>query len=295
MAVTRKIALSAMEDTQTDVLQQDIPININPEPTSIGTQQYVVFRLVNKKVKRLTLDGISHDVLNPKTKEYETMRLIRGAKSIWTTELTELLKDKDYVNKNRIGLQFLDGICRIAMHEKNKLEFARNHPSNVGKRRNGAGKYDFYEYDAAEEQKMRHDARITRIKTIQTISDMEGSKMQKLALFLGVKPYDDEVGLPRNEDGFRTELLILADTKPEIVNRYLGSQEVEVAYLVRKGIMDGKIDLGGQTGNAIWAGNAGFIGKIPSGRKPIEYLTELAMTNSNEGRTFKEQLESIIT
>jgi hypothetical protein len=45
----------------------------------------------------------------------------------------------------------------------------------------------------------------------------------------------------------------------------------------------------------MWAGNGGFIGKIPQHRKPLEYLTELAMTNSQEGKQFKEQLESIIT
>lgn len=265
------------------------------EPTEAPTQQYIVFRLVKKKVKRLTLDGICHEVVNPKTKIPETIRLIRGASSIWTTELTETLKDKEYCNKNRMGLQFLDGICRIGTNEKIKLDYARNHKDNVGKNRHGSGKFDFYEYDAAEEQKMRHEKQMTRINLIQTISTMEEKKMTKLALFLGVKPYDEEVGLPKTPDGYRSELLIKADTQPETVKRYLNAKEVDVAYLVRKGIMDGKIDLGGQTGNVIWAGNGGFIGKLPSSRKPLEYLTELAMTNSQEGKQFKEQLESIVT
>lgn len=295
MAVTRKIAMSAMDGEP--VLEQEIgsPININPEPVTVVKQQNIIFRMVNKKQRRFTLDGICHDVKNPKTGQYETMRLIRGAHSIWSTELVEFLKDKEYVNKNRIGAQFSDGICRVPVTDKNKLEYLRNHPSNVGKVRTGVGKFDFYEYDAAEEQRIRHEARLGRIKTIQIISEMDEQKMTKLALFLGIKPYDDEVGLPRNADGFRTELLILADTKTEIVNRYINSQEVEVAYLVRKAIMDAKIDLGGQTGNVVWAGGTGYICKIPTGRKAIEYLTELAMTNSRDGISFKEQLEAIIT
>lgn len=293
--VTKKIALAAMNEDATQTVQEDIfsPININPEPIQVAQQQYVVFRLVNKKVKRLTLDGICNDVKNPNTGEYETMRLIRGARSVWTSELTEFLKDRDYVNKNRIGLQFVDGICRVAVHEKNKLEFARNNPHNVGKQRNGAGKYDFYEYDAAEEQKMRFDRQMIRINLIQTIGGMAEDKMIKLALYLGVKPYDDEVGMPKTPNGFRTELLMKADTQPEIVSKYMDSKEVEISYLVRKAIMDAKIDLGGQVGNAIWAGGGGFIGKIPTNRKPLEYLTELAMTNSNEGRQFREQLETM--
>ena len=79
-------------------------------------------------------------------------------------------------------------------------------------------------------------------------------------------------------DGYRTELLVMADTKPDTVNRYINSAEVDVAYMVRKAISEAKIDLGGGNGNVIWAGGGGHIGKIPAGRKPVEYLTELAMT-----------------
>lgn len=299
-------SLKHVQESQGTLLQEETPpIELGNTFESIGTGneqgsgapevKYVVFKLVKKKVRRLTLDGICHDVPNPNNNNKpETIRLIRGASSIWSTELTEMLKDKEYVNKNRVGLHFEDGICRIGTHELVKLDFARHNKNNVGKNRHGSGKYDFYEYDAAEEQKMRHEKQMSRINLIQVISTMDEKKMVKLALFLGIKPYDDEVGLPKTPDGYRTELLIKADTQPEIVNRYMNAKEVEVSYLVRKGITDAKIDLGGQTGNVMWAGNGGHIGKIPIGRKPLEYLTELAMTNSNEGKLFKEQLESMV-
>ncbi len=281
-------------EQQTSSLDFDF-IHTEDTPIKAPVQQYVVFRLVKKKVKRLTLDGICHNVMNPKTNIPETIRLIRGAPSIWTSELTEFLKDKEYCSKNRIGMQFLDGICRIASDELNRLEYGRYHKSNVGKNRNDSGKFDFYEYDAAEEQKMRHEKQMSRINTIQAISAMDEKKMVKLALFLGIKPYDEEVGLPKTPDGYRGELLIKADTQPEIVNKYLNAKEVEVAYLIRKAITDAKIDLGGQGGSVIWAAGGGHIGRIPQNRKPMEYLTELAMTNSQEGKQFKEQLEQMIT
>lgn len=298
MAVTKRLVDEAMQGSNTLPLQESS--FTFPDSTALPTvvppeQQYVVFMLVKKKQKKLTLDGICHNVINPKTNEPETIWLLRGARSIWGSELVEQLKDKAYLNRNRLSLQFRDGMCRIPVTEKRMLEYARHHQDNVGKNRGGSGKYDFYEYDAAEEQKMRHDARMNRIRLIQVISEMTDDKMVKLALFLGIKPYDDEVGLPRTPDGFRTELLIKADTQPETVLRYINKPEVEISYLIRKGIMEGKIDLGGQTGNIIWAGNAAFICKLPQNRKAIEYLTEFAMTNSNEGRIFKEQLESIVT
>lgn len=294
MATTRKIALSAQEGDMYTA-EPELQINVNPEPIAVTPQQYVIFKLVNDKMNKFTLDGISHDVINPKTKEPETMRLIRGARSIWTTDLTELLKDKEYVNKNRIGAQFVGGICRVAMHEKNKIDYLRNHPSNVKERRNGSGRYDFYEYDANEEQKKKHDSTMKRIRMIQAVTIMEENKMKKLALFLGVRPTDDEIGIPRTVEGFRTELMIIADKRPDMVEKYIDSPEVEISYLVRKAILEAKIDLGTQNGNAIWAGGTGFICKIPSSEKPVAYLTQFAMTNSDEGRAFKEQLETLAT
>lgn len=293
MATSRKMAMSALDgdNLATETLPE---ININPEPVlTKAVQQYVVFRLVNDKMNKFTLDGICHDVENPKTKKHETMRLLRGASSIWTSELTEVLKDKEYVNKNRVGVQFLGGVARIPVKEKNTLEYLRLHPANVGDRRNGAGKFDFYEYDVTAEQKRKHDAEMDRVLLISEISTMDENKMVKLALFLGIKPNEEEVGLPRTPQGFRTELMLLASKRPADVKKYIGSTEVDISYAIRKAILDARIDL--TNGTAMWAGNGGFICKIPKNDRPLPYLTEFALTNTAEGRTFKEQLETIST
>ncbi len=300
MATTLKDVQDSMSGTLDTVLEQIHQPHQSyadslamPNPTA--KQMYHVFKLVRKGQKRLTLDGICRDVKNPSTGKFETIRLIRDAHSIWSSDLTEFLKDKEHISKNRIGLQFLNGICRIPVDDVHRLEYARMHKSNVGTARNGSGKYDFYEYDAAEEQKMRYDKQMKRISLIQSIGGMNDDKIVKLALYLGIKPNDDEIGLPKTMNGFKTELLVMADTQPERVGTYIDSREVEVSYLVRKAIMESKIDLGGSTGNIIWAAGKGFICKLPQARKPLEYLTELAMTNNKEGNQFKEQLETLIT
>lgn len=299
MATTLGQVQSAMkgEKPQPELSDSFIPNVIDETPLVTPERQYVVFKLVKKGQRRLHIDGIGEGI-NPNTKEIERIWLIRGQKTIWQSELGDVLKDLDkpnsYVSKNRISLQFNDGICRIPVHDKLKLDYARANLHNVGKKRTGSGKYDYYEYDAAEEQKMRHEKQLSRINLLQTISGMEEQKVIKLALYLGVKPYDDETGLPKTPDGYKTELLMRADTQPENVAKYINSQEVEVSYLVRRAITDVKIDLGGAKGTVTWA-SGGHIGKIPQGRKPIEYLTELAMTNSDEGRKFKEQLQQIVT
>lgn len=296
MATSLKHVQMAMQTEVAEPVQNEVishtPTGIGAEGQKLAERQYVIFRLVNKKQRRLNVDGICHEVINPKTGNPETIRLIRGASSIWTSELTELLKDKEYVNKNRISLRFEDGICRIGVHEKIKLEYARHNTHNVGRNRVGSGKYDYYEYDAAEEANFRYQKQMNKVNTVIAVNNLPVDKMKKLALFFDIKPYD-ELGMPKTDEGMKAELLVKADSQPELIKKYMDSAEVEISYLVRKAIIEAKIDLGGQSGNAIWAHGKGFIAKIPAGRKALEYLTELAMTNSEQGRTFKEQLEQM--
>lgn len=258
-------------------------------------QGYVIFRLVKKKQRRLRIDGIGTG-RRPDGKR-ERIWLIRGANSIWQSELTDLIKDVDkqnsYISKNRESLLFEDGICRIPVDDELHLEYARANVLNVGKNRAGSGKYDYYEYDAQEEQRFRLEKQMQRINLVAKISTMAEEKMKKIAAFMGVS-FVDELGMPKGIDGVRSELLIKADTQPEIVEKYIDSKEVEISWLVRRAILEAKIDLTAQQGNALWAGGQGFIAKIPTNRKAYEYLTELAMTNSDEGRNFKEQLEKMV-
>lgn len=268
------------------------------EPVQPAKQGYVIFRLVKKKQRRLRIDGICDNAFNPKTKETERAYLIRGTKSIWQSDLTDLIKDIDkpssYINKNRISLLFEDGICRIPITDKNQLEYARVNIHNVGKNRTGTGKFDYYEYDPQEEQKFRLEKQMHRIKMISKANEIPEDKMKKLAAFMGIS-FLDELGMPKGVEGVRSELMIKADTQPELFERYIDSREVEISWLVRRAILDTKIDLTAQNGSALWAGGQGFIAKIPSTRKAYEYLTELAMTNSDEGRTFLEQLKTSVT
>jgi hypothetical protein len=174
------------------------------------------------------------------------------------------------------------------------LEFMRKNKHNVGKRISGAGKFDFYEYDPATEQKERMAKQLLKIEMVVKVKEMPEDRMKKLASFFGIA-FVDELGQLKSAEGIRTELMLKADNDPVTFQKYIDSKEVEISYLVKRAIIDAKIDLGGQTGNATWANGKGFIAKIPSSRKPYEYLTELAMTNSDEGRKFKEQLETLIT
>jgi hypothetical protein len=270
----------------------DTPVNLRNN-TQIAEQQFVIFKLV-KKQKRFWLDGICDNVLNPKTKRRERTWLLNGADSIWQSDLLELLKDKEYRNRNRRSILFEEGIAMVRITDERGLEFLRVHTSNVGHNRSGSGKKDFYEYDAASEQTARLERQMLKINMVIKAKEMPADKMKKLASFFGIM-FVDDLGMPKNDDGIRAELMLKADSNPDLFSKYIDSQEVEVSYMVKRAIIDAKIDLTGQHGNALWAGGKGFICKIPAGRKPYEYLTELAMTNSEDGKRFKEELQTFGT
>ena len=251
--------------------------------------KYHIFRLVKKKKGRTYVDGICDNATNPTTKKRERIYLINGSHSIWQSELGDLLKDKEYMRTNRRSLVFENGVCRIPSWDDRALEYARANTKNVGKLRSGNGKFDYYEYDAAAEQAARLERQMLKINMVIKAKEMPEAKMTQLASFLGIS-FVDELGMPKGSEGIRAELMIKADNHPELFEKYIDSEEVSVQYMVKKAIIEAKIDLTGQAGNALWSGGKGFIAKIPAGRKPYEYLTELAMTNSDEGRRFKEQL-----
>lgn len=272
-----------------------IPTDIKPEER-LQDVRNILFKLVKKKRGRTHLDNCCDNVMNPETKRPERIWLLNGAHSIWDSDLEHILKDKSRYERSRRGrdIIFVDGVLRVRNTDLLMLEFLRANTNNVGKSKVGSGPYSFFEYDPEQEQKERHAKQLLKIEMVIKAKEMPIDKAKKLASFLGIT-FVDEIGMPKSDEGIRTELMLKADTHPADFQKYIDSKEVEVSYMVKRAIIDAKIDLTGQSGNAIWSQGKGFICKIPSTRKPYEYLTELAMTNSDEGRKFKEQLEQIVT
>ena len=285
-----------VEDSMRGTKQQDKPQSFFNNTASVEATpntgvKYHIFRLVKKKKGRTHLHGVDDFAKNPTTGKRERIYLLRGAHSIWQSELGEVLKDREYLSTQRRSLIFENGVLRVPEWDERALEYARAHSANVGTLRTGNGKFDFYEYDAGAEQAMRHKKQLLKIDMVIKAKEMPVEKMRKLASFLGIS-FVDELGMPKGDDGVRTELMMKADNFPEQFEKYIDSEEVDVQYMVKKAIIEAKIDLTGQQGNALWAGGKGFIAKIPVGRKPFEYLTELAMTNSDDGKRFKEELQT---
>jgi hypothetical protein len=304
--MARKSASVTTQDINFSLSGESDSGSISPFPADEAAQiaradasepqhEFVIYKLVNTKKKgRVHIDGID-DIINPATGKLERIILIAGAPSIWAKDLVELLKDKDYVRQNRRSLTFENGVLRVPSWDTQALEWIRHcrHCIDNPSRRSGS-KFEFFEYNPRKQEEAAMKREMLSLDMAIAAKEMEEEKMRKLASFLGIG-FIDDLGRAKSAEGIRRELMLRAKNDPEKFQKLIGSKEVEVAYLVTRAIIDAKIDLGGASGSVVWSGNGGFIAKVPLSRKPKEYLIELALSHSEEGRKFLDGLQHMIS
>lgn len=257
---------------------------------------YVIFKLVNKTRNGGVYIPNIADAINPATGKMERMRLLTGVDTVWQKEQKDL--PKEYIEKNGRNIQFPRGakFVRIPVWDTTMLEFARRCPHNIGNpdRKTGS-KIEFYEYDPMREAKEAEEKEFMALDMAIKAREMPEAKMRKHASFLKIQFVDAEMGLPKQIGKIRQEYMLYAKRNPEHFKQTMDTQEVDIQYAIKMAILDAKIDIGKQPGTAFWSNSMGVISRIPPNRKPLEYLTELAMTNTPEGRAFKEQLNTQMT
>ena len=265
-----------------------------PSRVTHPENELVIFKLVDNNKKGGVFIPHIDDVLNPETKREERMRLLVGVNSIWMKDQKDL--DANYVRQNARSLHFPRGkkIMAIRKTDTAALEFARLTRHNV-KGVNGwqGSKFGFYEYDAAAEAKAALDRELLELDMAIAVRELDEANVIKYMQFLKLPIYDQITGQVKESGLLRRELMLYAKRRPDAFKSLIQerSKEVETTHLVNKLIVDAKIDIASQPGRAFWANGGGLIGVIPNGRRPNEYLAELAMTNSEEGRTFNKQLQ----
>lgn len=255
-------------------------------------EKFVVFKLCDN-----TREGGVHlpnedDVINPKTGKIERIRLLSGVDTIWMKEQKDL--PPEYVKAYRRTLVFHRGakILRIRQSDSTALEFLTICNFNIGnpKRKTGS-RYEFYEYNPAKQQEEALKKEEFEIEMAIEAKLQPVELMLKHANYLGIQAFD-EFGLPKTPDGIRREYIIMAKRNPVRFKKSINSKEVEISYLIKKAISEMLIDLGGHTGNVTWAAG-GFIARVPVGRNTHEYLIELALNNSDDGKRFLSQLTDV--
>jgi hypothetical protein len=265
------------------------------EVSTPGSTRYHIFKLVsNTRKGGVHVPGID-DVINPKTGKMERIRLLTGVDTIWLKEQKDITPE--YARMNQRNLSFVRGtkILRIPEYDHTALEFARLTRHNIGSPVNKTGShFEFYEYNPEREQQELLRKEELEIKMAILAQGMPADKMKKHAAFLGIRLIDD-LGLPKSEEGLRREYMIYAKRNPEYFEKTVESKEVEVAWMVKRAILDSKLEIGREPGKVYWANGGGFIAAIPKNENIEQYLVNLALTNTEEGREFKDRLTKVIS
>jgi len=286
---------SQVQDLGFSNLEEVTRMAVVDNPPTTETK-YHIFKLVDTNKKGGVYIPNIDDVVNPKTGKEERIRLLSGVNSIWIKDQKDV--DQDYVRQNAKSLSFPRGAkcLRIPDWDTTSLEFARICRHNIGNpNRKSGSKFEFFEYDPTKQAKEALEKESLEIDMAIIARELDEVSLRKYISFLKIA-VADELGELKTIDSLRKELMLYAKRNPFNFKDLISnkSKEVEINYLVKKGILSAKIDVGSQPGRAFWSSGGGLIGVIPSQRQPLDYLTELALTNSEEGRTFQKQLKETI-
>jgi hypothetical protein len=295
MAVTRKMVDEANENVATtgEQFASELAITSN----YVRPAEFVIYRLTDtKKNGRVHIDGVA-DAWNPKLENgkgrMDRIWLLTGAQTIWQSELGDLLKDKEYLRTSKRSLIFESRVLRVPIYDKLAIEFLEANPSYVGDgttERKTTSRISYYKWDTAKQQKAAMAKKMLGVQMVAKANEQPVEKMRQHAFFLGISLVD-EMGIPKTDDGIRMDYMVYANDNPEQFQSSLDSKEVSVKYLVRRAILDAKIDIGSGHGRMKWAKTGGYICTVPAGMEATRYLMDLALTNTPEGESFLKQLQ----
>lgn len=293
----KHIEASFNGDTQVNTTAFDAAAEIAKSEAAANETEtkYIIFKLVNSSKKGGTYIPNIDDVINPTTGKVERIRLLSGVDSIWLKDQKDI--SPDYVRQNSRSLAFPRGakVMRIPDWDTTALEFARICRHNIGSPNKKQGsKFEFFEYDPAKAAKAAREKEVLELKMAMEVEKMGYDEIKKLCSFVRIS-FHDEIGELKGEDALRTDLMLYAKNNAISFKALIGEKkkDVEIAFTVRKAVLSNQIDIGTYPGRAFWAGSGATIGHLPSDRDAIEVLTELAQTNTDEGRKFAEQLKTI--
>lgn len=279
-----------------------------PEPVFLAEQpkqedHMIVFKLANSNRKGgVHIPGTDH-VIDPRTvtKEKphgdgpEMIRLLNGVNTIWAKEQKNL--SEDYVKKNVRTIHFPRGnkFIHVPAWDKPMIEFMKVCRHNIkNPLRVSGSKFEFFEYDPNEAAKAALEKELLEVEMVRKAYDTPEKDMIKHAVFLKIS-LNTDIGTLKTPGALRTDYVLAAKRDPKHFKETYGSKSVDVQYKIRAAIIDGKIDIGRESGKAFWGKGGGLICSYPKTEKPLEFLTNLALTPNQEGKDFLEQLNSIST
>ena len=291
MARLKDVQYSQQGETLQEVRNnEEASIAMHEAPSQSGTT-YRIYKLSDTTKKgKYHMEGVD-DIWNPTKKKMERIRLLRGFPSIYMEDQKAL--NEDFIKANRRSLIFDSRILRVPDYDTAAIEFLELSNSNIDNpNKKGTRRLTYFQWNPQRQAEVERAKRLAKVEAIKFATMASVDDMRKHANFLGII-FIDELGQPKSDDALRNDYELYAEAQPVKFMQSAGSPEVEVSFIVKKAILQSKIDLTAKPGSAYWASNGGFICKIPSTTPAKDYLVEYAMLPTDESKQFLSQLKNL--
>jgi hypothetical protein len=232
-------------------------------------------------------------VYDNQTNSVRTVRLIRGASSIWLDEQEGFTPQ--YIQRNKQDIVFNNGYLRVPRTNRTLLNFLLNsddYDKKENRMRNKRPKYTLVNTAEVESDELKKEEK--RLRAINFAMNASVEDMLIHAEYLGIV-MTNEFGEPKTIAKVRVEYANKAGTNPDGFMNTAGTTASKIQFFVKKAMSDGHIDVTTKKGYAVWVNTDTVICEIPFGKKAVEAISEFAMSKTKEASMFYERIKSIVS
>jgi len=232
-------------------------------------------------------------VFDQSTNSVRTIRLIRGASSIWMDEQEGFTPQ--YIQRNKQDIIFNNGYLRVPRTNRTLLNFLLNsddYDKKENRMRNKKPKFTLVNKVETESDELKKEEK--RLRAINFAMNASAEDMLIHAEYLGIG-MNNEFGEPKTLAKIRVEYANKAGANPDGFMNTAGTTASKIQFFVKKALEDGHIDVTTKKGYAVWVNTDVVICEIPFGKKAADAITEFAMSKTKEATQFYDRIKSIVS
>jgi hypothetical protein len=257
-------------------------------------EMYVFKLLLPEGQKPKVYESVINEmpVFDNENNEVRTIRLIRGASSIWMDEQEGYTPQ--YIQRNKMEIVFNNGFLRVPRTNKTLLNFLLNsddYDKKENRMRNKKAKYTLVNSSEAESKELEKEE--TRLRAINYAMNASVEEMMIHAEFLGIN-MTNQYGEQKTISKVRVEYANKAGDKPEYFMSTAGTPTAKAQYFVKKGLEAGILDVTTKKGYLTWKDSDKVITEIPFGKSAVESVTNFIMSKTDEAESFYKRLKDAL-
>lgn len=293
---TAKSKIQEFEDDETAQLKRLVKKTEEKIKSQHKEPDMYVFKLIlegGQKPKSYESVINEMPVFDTSTNSVRTIRLIRGASSIFMDEQEGFTPQ--YIQRNKQDIIFNNGYLRVPRTNRTLLNFlltSDDYDKKENRMRNKRPRYTLVNTAEVESDELKKEEK--RLRAINFAMNASAEDMLIHAEYLGIT-MTNEFGEPKTLAKVRVEYANKAGANPDAFMNTAGTTASKIQFFVKKALADGHIDVTTKKGYAVWVNTDTVICEIPFGKKAADAITEFAMSKTKDASQFYERVKSIVS